>query len=143
MFLFFFLMIRRPPRSTLTDTLCPYTTLFRSLVQTRADTTVIPTAAVQQGSAGAFVFLLRQDSTVEVRQVKLGAINGDRVAVNEGLAPGDKVVVEGTDRLRTGAKVNVVPGGAAIPASPGEALGAGQSAPKEIGRASCRERVCQ
>src|SRR5690606_18192944 len=48
------------------------------LVQTRPDTTVIPTAAVQQGSAGAFVFLLRQDSTVEVRQVKLGAINGDR-----------------------------------------------------------------
>src|SRR3546814_1583375 len=101
MFLFFFLMIRRPPRSTLTDTLCPYTTLFRSLVQTRADTTVIPTAAVQQGSAGAFVFLLRQDSTVEVRQVKLGAINGDRVAVNEGLAPGDKVVVEGRSEEHT------------------------------------------
>jgi len=100
------------------------------LVQTRPDTTVIPTAAVQQGSAGAFVFLLRQDSTVEVRQVKLGAINGDRVAVNEGLAPGDRVVVEGTDRLRTGAKVNVVTGDAAIPATPGEALGAGQSAPK-------------
>ena len=100
------------------------------LVQTRPDTTVIPTAAVQQGSAGAFVFLLRQDSTVEVRQVKLGAINGDRVAVNEGLAPGDRVVVEGTDRLRTGAKVNVVTGDAAIPATPGQALGAGQSAPK-------------
>ncbi|MBO1112059.1 MdtA/MuxA family multidrug efflux RND transporter periplasmic adaptor subunit [Bordetella petrii] len=102
----------------------------RLLVQTRADTTVIPTAAVQQGSAGAFVFLLRQDSTVEVRQVKLGAINGDRVAVNEGLAPGDKVVVEGTDRLRTGAKVNVVTGDTAIPASPGQALGAGQPASK-------------
>src|SRR3546814_14997967 len=131
MFLFFFLMIRRPPRSTLTDTLCPYTTLFRSLVQTRADTTVIPTAAVQQGSAGAFVFLLRQDSTVEVRQVRLGAINGDRVAVNEGLAPGDRVVIEGPDRLRPGATVNVVTGEAAIPASPGEALGPSRPRPQE------------
>ncbi|HYG45795.1 MAG TPA: MdtA/MuxA family multidrug efflux RND transporter periplasmic adaptor subunit [Bordetella sp.] len=108
----------------------------RLLVQTRDDATVIPTAAVQQGSAGAFVFLLRDDSTVEVRQVKLGAINGDRVAVNEGLAPGDRVVVEGTDRLRTGAKVNVVTGDASIPATPGEALGAGS--PARAGQAATK-----
>ena len=95
------------------------------LVQTRDDVTVIPTAAVQQGSAGPFVFLLRDDSTVEVRQLKLGPINGDRVAVNDGLQPGDRVVVEGTDRLRTGAKVAVVTDDARIPASPGESLGAG------------------
>jgi len=100
----------------------------RLLVQTRAGVTAIPTAAVQQGSAGAFVFLVRDDSTVEVRQVKLGAINGDRVAVNEGLAPGDRVVTEGTDRLRTGAKVNVVTGNAAVPATPGQALGVGSPA---------------
>ncbi|MBO9357288.1 MdtA/MuxA family multidrug efflux RND transporter periplasmic adaptor subunit [Bordetella petrii] len=100
----------------------------RLLVQTRDDATVIPTAAVQQGSAGAFVFLLRQDNTVEVRQVQLGAINGDRVAVNEGLVPGDRVVVEGTDRLRTGAKVNVVTDDAVIPATPGAALDAGAPA---------------
>ena len=108
----------------------------RLLVQTRDDATVIPTAAVQQGSAGAFVFLLRDDSTVEVRQVKLGAINGDRVAVNEGLAPGDRVVIEGTDRLRTGAKVNVVTGDASIPATPGEALGAGS--PARAGQAATK-----
>ena len=102
----------------------------RLLVQTRDDATVIPTAAVQQGSAGAFVFLLRDDGTVEVRQVQLGAINGDRVAVNEGLAPGDRVVVEGTDRLRTGSKVNVVTDAAAIPATPGQSLGAGKPALK-------------
>jgi len=100
----------------------------RLLVQTRNDAIAIPTAAVQQGSAGAFVFLVRDDSTVEVRQVKLGAINGDRVAVNEGLAPGDRVVTEGTDRLRTGAKVSVVEGNAAIPAAPGQALGVGSPA---------------
>jgi len=99
----------------------------RLLVQTRDDATVIPTAAVQQGSAGPFVFLLRDDSTVEVRQVELGPINDDRVGVNKGLEPGDRVVIEGTDRLRTGAKVSVVTGGAAIPASAGESLGVGSS----------------
>lgn len=100
----------------------------RLLVQTRDDATVIPTAAVQQGSAGPFVFLLRDDSTVEVRQVQLGPINGDYVGVNQGLEPGERVVIEGTDRLRTGTKVNVVTGDALIPATPGEALGAGPSA---------------
>src|SRR5690606_41051284 len=100
----------------------------RLLVQTRDDATVIPTAAVQQGNAGAFVFLLRPDNTVEVRQVQLGAINGDRVAVNAGLAPGDRVVVEGTDRLRTGTKVSVVTGDATIAATPGQTLGAGARA---------------
>lgn len=99
----------------------------RLLVQTRDDATVIPTAAVQQGSAGPFVFLLRDDRTVEVRQVELGPINDDRVGVNKGLVPGDRVVVEGTDRLRTGAKVSVVTGSAAIPASAGESLGVSSS----------------
>lgn len=97
----------------------------RLLVQTRDDATVIPTAAVQQGSAGPFVFLVRDDDTVEVRQVQLGPINGDRVGVNAGLVPGDRVVIEGTDRLRAGAKVTIVTSNVAIPATPGEALGAG------------------
>ncbi|MVW72448.1 MULTISPECIES: MdtA/MuxA family multidrug efflux RND transporter periplasmic adaptor subunit [unclassified Bordetella] len=99
----------------------------RLLVQTRNDATTIPTAAVQQGSAGPFVFLLRDDNTVEVRQVELGPINGDRVGVNKGLVPGDRVVIEGTDRLRTGTKVSVVNNDATIPATPGEALGAGSA----------------
>lgn len=77
-------------------------------VLTRSGVTAIPTGAVQQGSAGAFVFLVQPDNTVVVRQVKLGAINSGMVAVNEGLKPGDQVVTEGTDRLRTGAKIEIV-----------------------------------
>lgn len=96
----------------------------RLLVQTRPDATTIPTAAVQQGAAGPFVFLLRDDNTVEVRQVDLGPINADRVGVNKGLVAGDRVVVEGTDRLRTGAKVSVVEDHVTIPGTPGAALGA-------------------
>ncbi|QKH36338.1 MdtA/MuxA family multidrug efflux RND transporter periplasmic adaptor subunit [Achromobacter pestifer] len=94
-------------------------------VLTRKDVTAIPTAAIQQGSAGAFVFLVQEDSTVQVRQVKLGAVNNGMVAVNEGLQPGDRVVVEGTDRLRAGAKVDVVGGADVIPAASGKTLGAG------------------
>src|SRR3546814_8158876 len=51
--LFFFLMIRRPPRSTRTDTLFPYTTLFRSPPAARAgDDEVCPVAAPRHGQAG-------------------------------------------------------------------------------------------
>ncbi|QNP86476.1 MdtA/MuxA family multidrug efflux RND transporter periplasmic adaptor subunit [Achromobacter xylosoxidans] len=97
-------------------------------VLTRKDVTAIPTAAIQQGSAGAFVFLVQADDTVQVRQVKLGAVNNGMVAVNEGLQPGDRVVVEGTDRLRAGAKVEVVGGAETVPGSPNKNLGAGAPA---------------
>ncbi|WP_459616816.1 MdtA/MuxA family multidrug efflux RND transporter periplasmic adaptor subunit [Bordetella sp. 2513F-2] len=97
----------------------------RLLVETRPGVTAIPMAAVQQGSKGTFVFVARDDDTVTVRQVKLGAINGDWVAVNEGIGVGERVVVEGTDRLREGARIEVVTGDAAISATPGESLGAG------------------
>lgn len=97
-------------------------------VLTRKDVTAIPTSAVQQGSAGAFVFLVQPDDTIAVRQVKLGAINGGMVAVNEGLKPGDRVVTEGTDRLRAGAKVEIVGGAEVIPATRDKTLGAGAPA---------------
>lgn len=97
-------------------------------VLTRKDVTAIPTAAVQQGSAGAFVFLVQQDDTIVVRPVKLGAINNGMVAVNEGLQPGDRVVTEGTDRLRAGAKVEIVGGAEVIPATRDKTLGAGAPA---------------
>lgn len=85
----------------------------RLQVQTLSAATVIPTAAVQQGSVGAFVFLVQADNTVAVRPVKLGAVNGDVVAVLKGLEVGDKVVTEGTDRLRAGASVELIDSSAA------------------------------
>ncbi|MEN4922559.1 MdtA/MuxA family multidrug efflux RND transporter periplasmic adaptor subunit [Achromobacter spanius] len=97
-------------------------------VLTRKDVTAIPTAAIQQGSAGAFVFLVQPDDTIAVRQVKLGAINSGMVAVNEGLQPGDRVVTEGTDRLRAGAKVEIVGGAEVIPAKRDKTLGPGAPA---------------
>jgi len=98
---------------------------MRLLVETRPDVTAIPSAAVQQGAAGAFVFVAKADNTVEVRPVELGPVNGDWVAVNKGMTPGENVVIEGTDRLRAGAKIDVVTPQTAIPATPGSQTGMG------------------
>jgi len=100
----------------------------RLLVQTRQAATSIPTVAAQQGSSGSFVFVVKDDNTVEVRLVELGPIYRDRVAVNKGLANGERVVTEGTDRLRQGARVTVASASDTVPSGSGRGLGAGAPA---------------
>ncbi len=63
--------------------------------------------AIQRGVPGTFVYLVNADSTVSVRKVTLGVTNGERVEIVSGLDPGDRVVVDGADKLRDGAKVNL------------------------------------
>jgi membrane fusion protein, multidrug efflux system len=75
------------------------------LVDVLHDATIVPTSAIQRGAPGTFVYLLNADNTVSVRPVELGPSREDRVAVKSGLAPGDRVVVDGADKLREGAKV--------------------------------------
>ncbi|HUN27281.1 MAG TPA: efflux RND transporter periplasmic adaptor subunit [Steroidobacteraceae bacterium] len=74
---------------------------------------IIPNAAVHRGApngvVSTFVYLVRPDSTVAVRPVTLGVADGERVAVTQGLAPGDVVVTEGGDRLRDGAQIILPP----------------------------------
>jgi multidrug efflux system membrane fusion protein len=77
------------------------------LVDTLQGTTVIPTAAIQRGAPGTFVYLVKADNTVTVQPVKLGPAAGEKIAVLSGLAPGDQVVVDGADKLRDGAKVTL------------------------------------
>ncbi len=72
------------------------------------ETVVIPDAAVQFGSQGTYVYVVQDDDTAVVRTVSLGANSEGRVAVLEGLSAGDRVVLEGIDRLREGAKVEVI-----------------------------------
>lgn len=89
------------------------------------DATVIPMAAVQRGALRTFVYLVNADNTVTPRPVKLGPSQGERVAVQTGLAPGDRVIVDGADRLGDGTTVELrndgsaAPGGAANPAPNG------------------------
>ncbi|WP_249159151.1 efflux RND transporter periplasmic adaptor subunit [Bradyrhizobium jicamae] len=79
----------------------------RLLLDTHKDVTVMPTAGVQRGVPGTFVYLVNADSTVSVRPVKLGVTDGDRVEVRSGLNPGDHIVVDGADKLRDGARIVV------------------------------------
>jgi multidrug efflux system membrane fusion protein len=75
------------------------------LVDTLRGVTVMPTAAVQRGAPGTFVYLVNADQTVTVRPVTLGPSHADMVAVDKGLSPGDRVVIDGADKLRNGAGV--------------------------------------
>jgi multidrug efflux system membrane fusion protein len=80
---------------------------IRLLLDTHKDVTIMPTAGVQRGVPGTFVYLINADSTVSVRPIQLGATEGDRVEVRSGLAPGDRIVVDGADKLRDGVKINL------------------------------------
>jgi multidrug efflux system membrane fusion protein len=76
------------------------------------DALVVPTLAVQTGPQGEYVFVLRADSTVEVRKVSIARVDGDLAVVEKGLAGGEQVVTRGQLRLAPGAKVLVRPGAA-------------------------------
>jgi membrane fusion protein, multidrug efflux system len=80
----------------------------RLLVDTMTGATLAPNAAIQLGASGNFVYLLNDDSTVSKRDVTTGPGDGKRTVIASGLKAGDKVVIDGVDRLRDGAKVNVV-----------------------------------
>ena len=79
----------------------------RLLIDTRRGATVVPTAAVQQSPRGSFVYVLRPDRTVGVRQVTVGVTDGDDVSIDRGLAVGEQVVVDGAERLRDGAAIDL------------------------------------
>ncbi len=81
----------------------------RMLVDTKVGATVIPAAAVQRGTPGTFVYAVDPETKmVSVRQVKLGPAQGETVSVEEGIKPGTLVVVDGADKLREGAVVEMV-----------------------------------
>jgi len=80
----------------------------RMLVDVRRDATVVPGAAVQRGAQGVmFVYVVKDDATVSLRQVKPGPSEGALVAIESGVAPGERVVTDGLDRLREGARVEL------------------------------------
>ena len=91
----------------------------RMLVQTLPDATLIPSAAIQRGAPGTFVYVVKDDHTVVVTPVKTGPVQGEVTAITSGLAPGDVVVVDGADKLREGAKVELITRDAQAAPSPG------------------------
>lgn len=79
----------------------------RLLVDTIRDATIVPTSAVLTGSIGQFVYVVKPDNTVSVRKVKPGPVDGERTSIVEGLAVGERVVTDGSDRLREGSAVTI------------------------------------
>jgi multidrug efflux system membrane fusion protein len=77
----------------------------RLLVDTKKNVTIVPTAAPQRSPQGTFVYVVKDDSTVEMRNIVVGQSEGDEVAIESGLAPGEVVVIEGVDKLQRGMKV--------------------------------------
>ena len=75
------------------------------LVQKLSDALIVPTAAIQHGRDGDFVFLLQKDSTVTSVSVITGVSQGENTVVLKGLSKGQQVVVEGADQLSNGVKV--------------------------------------
>jgi membrane fusion protein, multidrug efflux system len=78
----------------------------RMQLETRTAITV-PNAAIQRGAQGIFVYVVKDDETVAMRQVKPGPTEAETTAIESGLAVGERVVIDGVDRLREGAKVQV------------------------------------
>jgi multidrug efflux system membrane fusion protein len=78
---------------------------IRLLVDVLRDVVTVPVAAIQRGAPGTYVYQVSADSTVAVKAVKTGITDGDKVQVLSGLAAGDRVVVDGADRLRDGIQV--------------------------------------
>jgi multidrug efflux system membrane fusion protein len=100
----------------------------RMLVDTLKNAVLVPTPAVLNGAPGDYVYLVNTtDKTVAVRKVTLGPSDGKNTAITAGLALGDTVVIDGTDRLTDGAKISIAAAAAAA-ATPGAAPGAAAGA---------------
>jgi len=98
------------------------------LADTLKNVILAPTAAIQYGTNGSFVYAMDGDNKVKIRSIKVGATDGDVTVIEGGLKPGDRVVLEGTDRLRDGGAVEVVNDTGEVPATPVQHLQGGPEA---------------
>lgn len=102
----------------------------RLLVDTLTGVTVVPSAAVQRGTSGAYVYVINADHTVAARPVTIGTAGGDRTQIRSGLTVGERIVSDGVDRLREGSKVTV-PSAAAEQAPAVSPVSSGSSDPAQ------------
>jgi membrane fusion protein, multidrug efflux system len=113
----------------------------RLLVSTLENAITVPTSAILNGSPGAYVYVINADNTVSVQQITTGVVDGKLTQVAAGLTAGQRVVVDGTDRLRDGLHVTVAaantqgaPAGA--PAGATRTRGSGQGRNSGAGKTS-------
>jgi len=99
------------------------------LVDVIKNATIVPTSAVLNGSSGAFVYVVKPDNTVTVRNVKTGPVDGERTSIKSGLQTGERVVIDGSDRLKEGAKITIPAEKAKAASAASGASGASAAAP--------------
>ena len=104
----------------------------RLLIDRQRDAVIAPAAAVQRGPDFDFVYvvkLVKDDETVDLRQVKLGPTEGDQTVIKSGLVSGDIVVTDGVDKLQPGAKISTKKKD-----SPGATADGSEGAPKSAAK---------
>jgi len=79
----------------------------RMLLNVHPNVLAIPTSGVERNQQGAFVYVVKPDNTVTARRVVLGPVDGERVEVISGITQGERVVVDGADRLNEGMRVTI------------------------------------
>jgi multidrug efflux system membrane fusion protein len=97
----------------------------RLILDVLKDATLVPSGAVQIGQNGPYVFVVKDDSTLELRQVKPGQVHGDETVITEGVRAGERVVTSGQLQLSPGAKEVVkedAPKGGGSPAAAANAM---------------------
>lgn len=77
------------------------------LLEVRKNNTVVPSAAIQRGPQGTYVFTVKPDKTAEMRNVTISFSQGNFVAISQGVKPGDMVVTDGQDKLQPGTRVEI------------------------------------
>lgn len=101
------------------------------IIDTLRHATLVPTAALQHGTQGTFVYVIQPDDTVQSRPVTTGPSDGDDTVITQGIHPGETVVVEGADNLTGGSKIRRQAPTRASPGGPG--VGGGGASPGSPG----------
>jgi multidrug efflux system membrane fusion protein len=115
----------------------------RLLLRSVEGAVVVPVTALRRGPSGDFVYVINDDRTVTVRPVERGVATNEVIAVTKGLEAGERVVTEGGDRLRDGARVQLPsdrPASAAAGASGSRRGASGAAAGASGGQRQRRQR---
>lgn len=103
--------------------------------------TVVPTAALQRGAGGHFVYRVGDDAAVSVRAVEVIASEGDWTAIRGPIAAGERVVIDGADRLREGARVEIIAPGRTGPSAAPMPAASGATSASPSGSAGTRSEA--